>query len=71
MISSRISSVENSVDELGRKADSTNAVFTGKTTLNGPAVFNVAVVFGDVGLPTAHFWTNPSVKEGKTLLICT
>jgi hypothetical protein len=32
-------------------------------------MLNVAVVFGDVGLPTAHFWTNPSVQEGKTLVI--
>ena len=46
ILSSRVSSVENSVDELGRKADSTNAVFTGTTTLNGPAVFNGAVAFG-------------------------
>ena len=46
ILSSRVSSVENSVDELGRKADSTNAVFTGTTTLNGPVVFNGAVAFG-------------------------
>ena len=46
MLSSRICSVENSVDELGRKAASTNAVFTGTTVLNGPAVFNSTAVFG-------------------------
>ena len=46
MLSSRISSVENSIDELGRKVDSTNAVFTGTTVLNGLAVFNGAAVFG-------------------------
>ena len=46
MRSSRISSVENSVDELGRKADSTNAVVTGTTVLNGLAVFNGAAVCG-------------------------
>ena len=44
--SSRVSSVENSVDELGRKADSTNAVFTGTIVLNGLAVFNGTAVFG-------------------------
>ena len=36
-LSTSISSVEYSADELGRKADSLNAVFTGTTTINGPA----------------------------------
>ena len=45
ILSSRVSYVENSVDELRRKVDSTNAVFTGTTTLNGLAVVNGAVAF--------------------------
>ena len=36
-LSTRMSSVENSVDELGQKADSSNAVLTGTTTVNGLA----------------------------------
>ena len=46
ILSSRVISVENSVDELGRKVVSTNAVFTGTTTLIGLVVFNGAVAFG-------------------------
>ena len=38
--SSRISSVEYSVDELGRKAEFFNAVFNGTTTINGLAFLN-------------------------------
>ena len=44
-IISRISSVENSVDELSSKADSTNAVLSGTTTIYGSAVLNGPVVF--------------------------
>ena len=39
-LTSRVSSVEYSVDEFGRKADSFNAVFAGTTTFNGLAVLN-------------------------------
>ena len=46
-LSSRISSVEYSVDELGRKADSFNAVFAGATTINGLAFLNGPVGFGN------------------------
>ena len=46
-LSSRISSVEYSVDELEQKADSYNAVLTGTTTVNGPALLNGPVVFGN------------------------
>ena len=41
-----MSSVENSVDELGRKADSFNAVLSGTTTINGPALLNGPVALG-------------------------
>ena len=46
-LSTRISSVEYSVDELGLKADSFNAVFAGTTTINGPACLNGPVAFGN------------------------
>ena len=46
ILSTRISSVENSVDELGQKADSYNAVLSGTTTINGPASLNGPVAFG-------------------------
>ena len=46
-LSSRISSVEYSVDELGQKADSFNAVLAGTTTVNGPAFLNGPVAFGN------------------------
>ena len=39
-IISRISSVENSVDELSSKADSTNAVLSGTTSINGLVLLN-------------------------------
>ena len=42
-----MSSVENSVDELEQKADSYNAVLTGTTTVNGPALLNGPVTFGN------------------------
>ena len=45
-LSTRISSVEYSVDELGRKADSFNAVFAGTTTINGLAFLNGPVALG-------------------------
>ena len=45
-LASRISSVEYSVDELANKANSANAVFTGTTTINGPALLNGPVAFG-------------------------
>ena len=45
-LSTRMSSVENSVDELGQKADSYNAILTGTTTVNGPALLNGPVTFG-------------------------
>ncbi len=35
-----VSSVEYSVDELGKKADSFNAVLSGTTTITGLAFFN-------------------------------
>ena len=41
-----VSSVEYSVDELGRKADSFNAVLSGTTTINGPACLNGPVALG-------------------------
>ena len=47
IFSTRISSVENSVDELGQKADSYNAVLTGTTTVNGTALLNGPVAFGN------------------------
>ena len=47
ILSTRISSVENSVDELGQKADSFNAVLAGTTTVNGPAFLNGPVAFGN------------------------
>ena len=45
-IASRVSSIEYSVDELGNKADSNNAVLTGTTTINGPALLNGPVALG-------------------------
>ena len=45
--STRMSLVENSVDELGQKADSYNAVLTGTTTVNGPIQLYGAVTFGN------------------------
>ena len=42
-----ISSVEYNVNELGRKADSFNAVFAGTTTINGLAFLNGPVAFGN------------------------
>ena len=36
-LASRVSSVEYSVDDLARKADSVNAVLSGATTINGLA----------------------------------
>ena len=45
-LSTRMSSVENSVDELGQKADSSNAVLPGTTTVNGLAVLNGPVALG-------------------------
>ena len=44
--SSRVSSVEYSVDELGKKADSFNAVLSGTTTINGFAFPNGQVTLG-------------------------
>jgi len=46
ILSTRMSSVENSIDELGRKADSFNAVLSGTTTINGPALLNGPVTLG-------------------------
>ena len=40
VLSSRVSTVEWNVDDLGRKADSVNAVLYGTTTINGPALLN-------------------------------
>jgi hypothetical protein len=45
-IASRVSSIEYSVDELGSKADSNNAVLTGTTTINGLALLNGPVALG-------------------------
>ena len=46
ILSTRMSSVENSIDELARKADSFNAVLSGTTTINGPALLNGPVTLG-------------------------
>ena len=43
---SRVSSVEYSVDELGRKADSFNAVLSGTTIINGLALLSGPVTLG-------------------------
>ena len=40
VLSTRMSSVENSVDELGRKADSFNAVLSGTTTIKRPCLIS-------------------------------
>ena len=45
-LSSRVGSVEYSVNELARKADSFNAVLSGTTTINGPAFLNGPVAMG-------------------------
>ena len=45
IFASRISSVESNVDELEIKADSSNVVFAGVSTINGPAFLNT-VSFG-------------------------
>ena len=36
----RVSSIENNVDALQSKADSSNSVLSGTTTINGPVLFN-------------------------------
>ena len=46
-LSTRMSSVENSVDELGQKADSYNTTLTGTTTVYGSALLNGPVTFGN------------------------
>ena len=46
VFASRVSSVEYSVNELGRKADSFNAVMSGTTTINGLALLNCPVALG-------------------------
>ena len=46
VLASSVSSVEYSVDEFGRKADSFNAVLSGTTTINGPAFLNGPVALG-------------------------
>ncbi|MFM7979093.1 MAG: hypothetical protein ACKPKO_07220 [Candidatus Fonsibacter sp.] len=43
VLSSRVSTVEYNVDDLGHKADSVNAVLYGITTINGPALFDGSV----------------------------
>ena len=45
-LSTRMSSVENSVDELGQKADSYNTSLSGTTTVYGSALLNGPVTFG-------------------------
>ena len=45
-LASRISSVGFSVDKLSNKADSNNAVLTGTTTINGPALLSGPVALG-------------------------
>ena len=72
VLSSRISSVEYSVDELGRKVDSFNAVLSGATTINGLAFLNgpaamgssiTGIDIGDVaGLQTALDLKAPSAS---------
>ena len=46
VLASRVSSVEYCVDELGRNVDSTNAVLSGTTTINGVAFLNGPVALG-------------------------
>ncbi|MFM7985656.1 MAG: hypothetical protein ACKPKO_40725, partial [Candidatus Fonsibacter sp.] len=46
VLSSRISYMEYSVDALGRKADSFNAVLVGTTTITGLAFVNGLVALG-------------------------
>ena len=46
VLSSRVGSVEYSVNELARKADSFNAVLSGTTTINGPCLLNGPVAMG-------------------------
>jgi len=65
--------VEYSVDELGKKADSFNAVLSGTTTITGPAFFNGPVALGSsiagidisdvAGLQTALDLKAPSAKS--------
>ena len=40
VLAPRVSSVEYSVDEFGRRADSFNAVLSGTATINGPCLLN-------------------------------
>ena len=77
-LASRISSVEFSVDELPNKADSNNAVLSGTTTINGPALLNGSVALGSsitgvdisdvAGLQTAVDLKAPSASP---IFICT
>ncbi|MFM7983745.1 MAG: hypothetical protein ACKPKO_30920 [Candidatus Fonsibacter sp.] len=46
VLTSRIRSVECSVNELGNKVDSVNAVLSGTTTINGPTFINGPVTLG-------------------------
>ena len=46
VLASRVSSVEYSVDELGRRDDSCNAVLSGTTTINGLACLSGPVALG-------------------------
>ena len=45
-LASRVSSVDYSVDEVGRNADSFNAVLSGTTTVNGLAFLNSPAALG-------------------------
>ena len=46
VLASSVRSVEHGVDDLGRNVGSFNAVLSGTTTINGPALFNGPVALG-------------------------
>ena len=76
VLSSRVSTVEWNVDDLGRKADSVNAVLYGITTINGLALLNgpvtlssriTGIAISDVaGLQTALDLKAPSANPTFT-----
>ena len=66
VLASRVSSVEYSVDELARKADSFNAALSGTTTINGPVALGSSITGIDisdvVGLQNALDLKAPSAS---------
>ena len=76
VISSRVSTVEYNVDDLGRKVDSVNAVLYGTTTINGLPLLNGPVtlsrsitgidISGVAGLQTALDLKAPSANPTFT-----